>query len=173
MVQPPPAATVLGRIFSHRRQRRTVVEAPLVRLDPPPEPPAPAAGPRPERVAEPSPEPVAERRTEPPPVPRVEPDPPRTPPAPPPRAAAPPDPPRWMGPPEPPRPPAPPAPPAPAPPRAAPAVATRYCATCGDRVPVAPDGLRCHLGHRLSPAHAEKRHRRWFRRRSRWLRRTG
>ena len=35
--------------------------------------------------------------------------------------------------------------------------ATRYCAMCGDRVPADPDGQRCHLGHRLSPAHAEPR----------------
>jgi hypothetical protein len=44
-------------------------------------------------------------------------------------------------------------------------VATRYCATCGDRVPVAADGLHCHLGHRLSPAHAHGRG--WFGRRRR------
>jgi hypothetical protein len=33
-------------------------------------------------------------------------------------------------------------------------VGTRYCPVCGERVPVAADGLHCRLGHRLSPAHA-------------------
>ncbi len=41
-------------------------------------------------------------------------------------------------------------------------VATRFCPMCGDRVPIAADGLHCHLGHRLSPAHAPRRRRRWF-----------
>jgi hypothetical protein len=35
--------------------------------------------------------------------------------------------------------------------------ATRYCATCGARVPLAADGLHCREGHRLSPAHARRR----------------
>ena len=123
VVEPPPPATLLGRIFAHRRPARTVVQAPLVRLAPPA------------------------------PVPTVVPDPPRPvtrPPAAAPRPVAPPAP-------TPPPPPAPaspaPAPPAPAP-TPPPAVATRYCATCGDRVEVAADGLHCRVGHRLSPAHA-------------------
>jgi hypothetical protein len=43
-------------------------------------------------------------------------------------------------------------------------VGARYCWMCDDRVPLAADGLHCHLGHRLSPAHA-KRRRGLFRRR--------
>jgi hypothetical protein len=35
--------------------------------------------------------------------------------------------------------------------------ATRYCASCGARVPLAADGLHCREGHRLSPAHARRR----------------
>jgi hypothetical protein len=33
MLEPPPTATLLGRIFAHRRGRSTVVHAPLVRVD--------------------------------------------------------------------------------------------------------------------------------------------
>jgi hypothetical protein len=54
IVEPPPAATTLGRIFAHRRSRRTVVEAPLVPL----EATAPAPDARAEPVAEPAPDPV-------------------------------------------------------------------------------------------------------------------
>ncbi|HEV2890954.1 MAG TPA: hypothetical protein VGX28_11325 [Frankiaceae bacterium] len=42
--------------------------------------------------------------------------------------------------------------------------ATRYCGMCGERVPLDADGLHCHLGHRLSPAHAERRRGGWLRR---------
>jgi hypothetical protein len=66
--------------------------------------------------------------------------------------------------------PAPPVPtpvPAQPPPASAPVnapVGARYCWMCDERVPVSADGLYCHLGHRLSPAHA-KRRRGLFRRR--------
>jgi len=42
--------------------------------------------------------------------------------------------------------------------------ASRYCPVCADRVAVAADGLHCHLGHKLSPAHGRRR--RWFGRHS-------
>lgn len=56
IVEPPPAATTLGRIFAHRRSRRTVVEAPLVPL----EATAPAPDARAEPVAGPAPHPAPE-----------------------------------------------------------------------------------------------------------------
>ena len=156
LIEPPPPATLLGRIFAHRRDDRTVVRAPLVRVEPEPEaPPAPAVATgqgwsvvhsAPHAAWEPPPAPVAEPVREPAAEPVAQP---------------------VAGPQreqeseqeseqeqeqeqEQEREPA----------RAQPAaarVASRYCATCGDRVPVAPDGLHCRLGHRLSPAHARSR----------------
>ena len=35
VIEPPPAATLLGRIFAHRRDRGTVLRAPLVPVNPP------------------------------------------------------------------------------------------------------------------------------------------
>lgn len=58
LIDPPPAATLLGRIFAHRRPKGTVVRAPLVRIDVP-EPPAPEPVPTaPEPVAAPDPAPA-------------------------------------------------------------------------------------------------------------------
>jgi hypothetical protein len=37
------------------------------------------------------------------------------------------------------------------------AARARFCPVCDERVPVAEDGLHCHRGHRLSPAHARRR----------------
>lgn len=147
VVEPPPAATLIGRIFAHRRPPATVVQALLVPAEAYGMPPASAAevpgmsdavaadeavagepGRSDEAVAEEpgrSDEAVAEEPgTAEEPLGAVEP------------AGS------EM-------------------PEVAPAadrpVGTRYCATCGERVPLAADGLRCARGHRLSPAHARRR----------------
>ncbi len=142
LFEPPPPATLLGRIFAHRARQRTVVQAPLVpvagrtRGAPPDAVPAPVV---PEGVREATPAAAPDGPDEEivgPPVvgpPVVEP----------PVTAAVPDAdgPRHSE-----------------PGAAAPAiVATRYCPGCDERVPVAADGLHCHLGHRLSPAHGRSR----------------
>lgn len=140
VIEPPPAATLLGRIFAHRRSRRTVVRAPLVRVDPPhtpAKPDEPAAEPAPEPPVDPANGPSADEFVA--PVNVAEPEmsrdesapitPPATPPARPPDVVA--------------------------------DVATRYCPQCGDRVPVGVDGLHCHLGHALTGAHRKPK-RRWF-----------
>jgi hypothetical protein len=61
LLEPPPTATLLGRIFAHRRTKRTVVSAPLLRMAEPAEPAEPPV----EAVAAPAevaaaPVPVAE-----------------------------------------------------------------------------------------------------------------
>jgi hypothetical protein len=157
VVEPPPAATLLGRIFAHRTQEGTVVRAPLVRVDDlarsqtaaepdvpdvvaEPEAAAPPVAPESEGAARPAaPEagpatvpPAGTRRAPmPEPAPEPAPEPVSDPVAE--RAAT---------------------PPAPRP------RASRYCPVCADRVAVAADGLHCHLGHKLSPAHGRRR--RWF-----------
>ena len=137
VIEPPPPATLLRRIFAHGRTRPTVVRAPLVRVDDPQTPAKPD-----ETAVEPESEDVVERsRPEPPAAlvdeARVEARSTRVEPAP--------------------------VEPAPAPAEEpAVAVAMRFCPRCGDRVPLATDGLSCHLGHRLSGAHRARR--RWFRR---------
>ena len=137
---------MLGRIFAHRRGPRTVVAAPLVRVgeDEPgtTDESAPLAE---DEAPEPAP-PVEATRSdevatgEPPEVPEAE-----VPEAGVPLAEV---------------------------PRAEMAVdgvavdepRTRYCRTCGGRVPLAADGQHCHRGHRLSPAHAERPRGGWLRR---------
>jgi hypothetical protein len=74
-IEPPPTATVLGRIFAHRRRAGTVVQAPLVRVTEP-APPEPVDEPVPDGpvTAEPvadepvAPEPAAARAPDPRPV---------------------------------------------------------------------------------------------------------
>lgn len=151
---------MLGRIFSHRRGRRTVVAAPLVRMDQD-EPdttdePAPADDDaRPEPAPEPAP-PEVEPEVEPLVATEVaEPVAPEAPVAPEPQVA----------------------PEVPVQPEApivrevpvvpdvpVEAARTRLCRTCGGRVPVGADGRRCHRGHRLSPAHGERPRGGWLRR---------
>jgi hypothetical protein len=105
VVEPPAPATLIGRIFAHRRRSATVVRATLVETEAF-EPVGPADSPGVADVVGPADAPAA-----------------------PPGGAA----------------------------RAATLVATRYCRVCAERVAVAPDGLHCRRGHRLSPAHAARR----------------
>jgi hypothetical protein len=132
-IEPPPPATLLGRIFTHRRQERMVVRAPLVRVDIPREPDEPPPAPSVEPAEPVAVEPLA---AEPEPVePEPEPEPE-------PVAVA-----------EPVR--------EPAPVQPSVTEVTRYCPGCRNRVAIAADGLHCARGHRLSPAHARRRG--WFR----------
>lgn len=171
LIEPPPAATLLRRIFAHRGGRGTVVRVPLVRVAEPPAEPGTADADAPEApVVWPGWDGVGAPERDVAPLPTTPPavEPLAAPPAVPPASEAPVEPAGRAAAPaaeaaeEPSR--------APAGERvAAPAPARRYCPMCGDRVPADADGLHCHLGHRLSPAHAERPRRgllrRLFRRR--------